>query len=408
MTLPDRRLTSNWLEAYLEYNEKHEAVEAIHRWVGIALISAIIRRKVYIELELGSIRRVYPNVYVILVAESARARKSAAMDTGRDLLIDAVPDMKIMRDSMTSQGLIKALNHNVTAIRGNKIVEELRSDVAIFADEVANLFSYDKLRAAQMTIFLTRCYECPSIYDHTTARDSTVRLYNTYPMLLGGTDPRNLKTIPEEAAGGLTGRIMWVIESQRRANNSGWKRNTRYTLKQQLLREYLIHDLQRIGKLEGEMLVKPEAQEIYDIWYGKLSEQEYNDPATDAFYQRCHTTALRICEVLSIASHDELVATPQHMIDAITLIESQLPTVKRILTLGGGSHFEQNRAKLIAFLGKSKAGIAYRGAVLNHMGIVADDFERLLQTLLQDGTIELPKLAVNGQKVIKLKEGVRP
>src|SRR5678815_1866598 len=211
--MADKRLAGDWISSYLDFTNNLEAKEQLHMWTGLVVLSAVVRRQVYLELEYG---KIFPNLYVIIVAQSARARKSTAMDAGRDLLIDAVPDVKIMRDSMTSQGLIKQLNHKTQGVRDGKIVEELRSDVAIFADEVANLFSYERTRAAQMVIFLTRAYGCPAIYDHTTVRDSMVRLHNLYPVLLGGTDPHNLKVLPEDAIGGLTGRLIVVIESQRR------------------------------------------------------------------------------------------------------------------------------------------------------------------------------------------------
>lgn len=399
--MADRRLLENWLAAYLEYNKQHESPETLHLWTALTVIAASIRRKVYIELEEPQ-GRVYPNLFVIIVAESARVRKSTAMDFGRDLLIEAFPDMRIMRDSMTSQGLMREMNKATKVLKDNKIVEEQQSSVAIFADEIANLFSYDKMRAAQMTIFLTRTYGCPAVYDHTTARDSLMRLYNLYPVFLGGTDPRNLKTIPEEASGGLTGRLIWVVESERRNSNSGWKRDEMRVLRQRLLREALIEDLIRIGNLSGEILVKPEAQDYYDEWYHSLSKRDTRDPDVDAFQQRCHTTALRIAELLSIANSDDLVITLDQMRSAIHLIEQQLLIMKRVLVWSGTTQYTQQRAKLISFLQKGR-GVCKRSTLLNHMGMQVDEFDRMIATLVQDGTIDIPPLqTVKGETIIKL------
>ncbi len=385
--MPEARLAGNWLASYLDYTSKHEAPESIHLWTGLVCISAALRRRIYVDLEYG---KIFSNIYVIIVAESAKVRKSVAMDIGRDLLIEALPDLRIMRDSMTSQGLIKSLNHKVQVVKDDKISEELRSDVAIFADEVANLFSYERTRSAQMVIFLTRTYTCPGFYDHTTVRDSMVRLHNLYPVLLGGTDPHNLKVFPEDAVGGLTGRLIWVIENRRRANNSGWKGTDREILKRKLQREWLIHDLQMISQLQGEMLVEPDAMEFYDDWYDKLSKKDSKDPETDAFYQRCHTTALRVAQLLSVAERDDLVVTLKHTMDAIVLIEKQLPEVKRVTMWSGTSHYEQGRAKFISFLQKSPAGAATRRILLKHMGMPAEEFDKLVLTLIQDGSLETP------------------
>ena len=398
----DRRLVPNWLGAYLDLTSDLEAKESLHLWTGFTVLASALRRKIYLDMEHG---RVFPNLYVIIVAESAKARKSAAMDYGRNLLIDALPEIRIMRDSMTSQGLIKALNHKVQVVHDGKIREELRSDVSIFADEVANLFSYEKTRAAQMVIFLTRTYTCPAIYDHTTVRDSLVRLYNLYPVLLGGTDPRNLKVLPEEAVGGLTGRLIWVIATDRRANNSGWRKDRRKSLAKELLREYLIHDLQRISHLQGEMQVTDIAQEMYDEWYNELSTKNTKDPATDAFYHRCHTTALQIAMLMSISERDDLVVTPTHIRGAIALVEEQLPEVKRVSMWSGGSLYEQHRAKLLHYM-QNQGGLALRRPLLKYMGMQAEDFEKLLTTLVQDGSIEPQAIMLRQDKVYKLtKDG---
>lgn len=383
--MPDRRLTADWLSSYLDLTSNLEAPQSIHLWTALSLISAASRRKVYLDMEYG---RIFPNLYVIIVAESARVRKSAAMDYGRELLIDAIPDVRIMRDSMTSQGLIKSLNHRTQVIKGDKIEEELRSDVAIFADEVANLFGYEKTRAAQMVIFLTRAYTCPGIYDHTTVRDSTVRLHNLYPVLLGGTDPRNLKVFPEDAVGGLTGRLIWVIESKRRENNPGWKHDEKDGLRKQLLREYLIHDLKRISQLQGELVVDPLAMEMYSEWYEELSKKDTHDPATDAFYHRCHTTALRLLTLLALASGDDLKATPKHMKGAIALIEAQLPEVKRVTQWSGASQYEQHRAKYLHYLQNQPHGLSTRSRLLKYMGMGHEEFDKLSITLVQDGSVE--------------------
>jgi hypothetical protein len=396
--MPDKRLLDDWLASYLEYTSNHEAPESIHQWTALAIVAAALRRRVYIEHEYY---KIFPNIYVIIVAESAKVRKSTAMDIGRDLLLDAIPDIKIMRDSMTSVGLIKALNRKTQVIKDDKITEELKSDVVIFADEVANLFSYERTRASQMVIFLTTAYSSKDVHDHTTARDSTIRLYNLYPVLLGGTDPKNLKVIPEDAVGGLTGRLMWIIESERRINNPGWKKSDTNSIRRTALREFLIHDLQRISRMQGELTVSVQAQELYNNWYNELSKRNTRDPETDAFYHRCHTTALKTATLVWATQTEEMIMSVDQMKAGITLVESRLPAAKRVTMWSGGSQYEQNRAKFVTFLTNS-GGVSTRRILLKHMGMMGEDFEKLKSTLIQDGTITVPSIRLRNEEVIKL------
>lgn len=400
--MPDKRLLGNWLASYMELTSDLESPDNCHLWTGLTAISAATRRKVWLDMQYGTI---YPNLYVIIVAVSAKSRKSAAMDFGRDLLMDAIPDIRIMRDSMTSQGLVKQMNHKVTIIKGDKIEEEPRSDVAIFADEVANLFSYERTRAAQMVIFLTRTYTCPSVYDHTTVRDSLVRLHNLYPVLLGGTDPRNLKVLPEDAVGGLTGRLIWVVVNERRSNNPGWKTDVRADLQRQLLREYLIHDLRVIGSLWGQFETEELARKTYDEWYAALAAKDANDLTTDAFYQRCHVTALRIAELLSLSESNDLIITARHIRKAISLIELQLPEIKRVALWTGNSDFEQKRAKLLHLLQSSPHGMTTQRRALRYMSMGHEDFEKLKTTLIQDGSIMIGPKVGHDLTILLSREG---
>lgn len=397
--MPDKRLTSDWLSAYMELTSDLESPDSIHLWTGLTVMSAAVQRNVSLRMKYGTI---YPNLYVIIVAQSGKVRKSAAMDYGRELLIETFPALRIMRDSMTAQGLIKALNHKVQVVNGNEIREELRSDVAIFADEVANLFGYDKTRASQMVIFLTRAYTCPGVYDHTTVRDATVRLHNLYPVLLGGTDPRNLKVLPDDAVGGLTGRLIWVIENARRNNDSGWL-DPKADVKKQLLREYVMHDLLRIANLKGSPEVKPEARALYDHWYNELAKRDEHDPDTDAFYQRCHVTALRLAILLSLSNSDEMVIKERHVKGAIELIEAQLPEMKRVTMYQGGSQYEQQRAKLLHFLQGCQMGVSTWERALKHMGMPHDEFERVVETLKKDGSLEAFNQKLGGRTLILIK-----
>ena len=403
MSLPDKRLVNDWLAGYLEFTAEQEAPESIHLWTGMMVLASAVRRKIYIEHEYYTI---YPNLYIIIVAESAKVRKSTAMHIGMKLLMDAIPDVRIMRDSMTSQGLVRSLNHKVSVVKGDLVAEELRSDVTIFADEVANLFSYEHTRAATMVIFLTRTYDCPDVYDHTTVRDSLVRLYNLYPCFIGGTDPNNLKVLPPEAIGGLTGRLIWVVEGTRRKNSPGWKQDNRGALHRKLLREYLLHDLKRVANLHGEIQVKPGAIEMYNQWYEALSTRDTKDPETDAFYNRCHTTALRLAILKAVSGSDKMLVTERDVAAGIALVEQQLPEVKRVTMWSGGSVFEQQRARCINFLLKS-GGVATRRLLLKHMGVAAPDFDTMITTLIQDGSVEIPALKVKNEVAIKLtREGL--
>ena len=398
--MSDKRLLPDWLSNYIELTSELEAKEQLHLWTGLCLLSSVVRRRIYLDMKYG---HVFPNMYVIIVAESGKARKSTAIDFGHDLLMEALPDINVMYDSMTSQALVASLNHTTTDSKKN---EKMVSDVTIFADEIANLFSYDRTRAAFMTIFLTRTYTCPAVYGDNTIKRGKLKLQNLYPVVIGATDPRNLKVFPPEAVTGLTGRLIWIIESERRKNDPGWKEeNSPITTRQTLLREMLITDLSHIATLEGVMTATNDCKEFYDDWYADLSKRNTKDPDTDAFYHRCHVTALRIGILLSISESDELILTLPHMKRAIDLIEAQPAMAKRAAVWSGSGEYEVQRAKAIDFLQKS-GGLTTQKKLLKYMGVTVDDYAKIIATLVHDGTIEKPSNPIGGEIAITLtKEG---
>lgn len=405
MEIPSGRIVKDWLGSYLHLTANLEANQSYHLWSGLCVLAAASRRKVYLDMDYG---RVFPNLYVILVGESAVTRKSGAMDYAKDLYTDTFPTAKVMQDSMTAQGLIKQLNRPTQVIKDGKITQIQQSDVFVHADEIANLFGYDRTRASTMVIFFTRTYTCPPVYDHTTVRDSQVRLHNLYPVLLGGTDPRNLKVFPDDAVAGLTGRLIWVTETNRRSNKSGWKQpHSRSALERQLLREVLIHDLKHISNLEGEFFPSPDAQALYDAWYADLAKRDDKNPNIRAFFHRCHNTALHLAMLLTISQSDKLIIEKRTMQAAIALIEKQLPEVNRVAMLGGGSDFEQLRSKLLLFM-MNNGGVVRQKQAINHLGRDMNTITELMRTLVADGTIEIPPVRIgSGEAFLRItKEGL--
>lgn len=385
--MADHRLVADWLSGYLEVTAKLEAKESLHKWTAFVCISAAIRRKLYLRMQHGTI---YPNLYVFLVAVSAKARKSAAMGYGQRLLTTAFPDMRIFHDDMTPQGLIKWMYQRAAKDKDKKP----QGDFVLFSDELADLFGYDRARAAKMVILLTRTFMCPDEHDHLTVRDSLERLYNLYPVVFAATDPTNLKVLPQDAVAGLTGRIIWVIEKDKRHVNPGWiEDDTREASEQQYLYECLVHDLQRIGSMEGEMRVERDARAIYDDWYKKLSMTTTGDKNTDAFFHRCHTTALQNATLLSVSSGEDRLITTAHMEQAIKNIEAQLPEVRRVTAWSGSGGYEVLRTKYIAYV-TSQGGRTLRAKLLAHMGIELTEFDRVTATLVADGTLDAKTASV--------------
>lgn len=328
----------------------------------------------------------YPNLFVLLVAESAKVRKSTAMNIGVDILQEAIPNIPYITGAMTPEGLVKQLNR--TRVLPNEDVPEkphviCESDILIHADELATLFSHDKQRASRMSILLTEIYGRKN-YMHTIKTDAQVMLRNLYPTLLAGTDPRNLKVLPDDVVGGLVGRMIFVPEWRKR-KPIAWPEFSDIQIR---LKAGLIDDLKKIAILKGEIKPTLDARQLFKDWYEKLSMVDSHDAFSDAFMERCHDTALKIAMLISISRSDEMVLTAAHVAGGIKFIEDQLPEFKRVSLWAQTSQHSQNRAKFIDML-RRRGGSCDRKVLLKMMGLVMSEFNELEATLIQEDTIKI-------------------
>lgn len=380
------RLLSDWLESYLVYTQKQESPEKLHFWTGISLLSAALKRQVWME-RVGY--QLFTNTYVLFVAESAQVKKSTAIDIGIKLIRAAVPDLYYISGSMTPEGLLKHLNRTNKVNENGHLTIAYDSHVLIHADELAELFGYDRQRASRFTILLTKIYGAQAEHTHTLATEGQLVLKNLYPTLLAATDPRNLKVLPEEAVGGLIGRMIFVTAQEPRAPIAwGPDPASRETREQELLYERLKSDLERISQLSGEMFLTPAARTYFATWYNKHAQTKQEDSRVDAFRARCHDTALKVAMLLSIAKHDKLVLDELYMARGIEYIERQIPEFGRVANWAVASTYAQNRARFIDTL-RRQGGVGMRRQMLKLLALPLEDITILETSLEQEGTLTI-------------------
>lgn len=379
----------DWLEGYLQYTENQEATQKLHFWVGASVLSAALKRQIFMKRVRYNL---YPNLYVLIVAESAVARKSIAMDLGVKMLKDADPEHFYLAGSMTPEGLVKHLNRekqvvSITVGGAKKVALRIDSYIMIHADELAEAFGYDRTRASRFTILLTKIYGAPDEHTDTLAGDpEQKKLINLYPVFLAGTDPVNLKVLPEDAVAGLIGRIIFVTEDQKK-RSIPWEKPEESAQADKLY-GLLKEDLLNISKIKGEMLPTPEAKEYFSQWYEKLGEKRIEDRRTDAFRQRCHDTALKLAMILAVSHSDDLIVTEKQIERAINYIERQLPEFAKIADWAATSVYAQNRAKFIEFL-RRQGGAGTRSTMMKMLGLPLDEIVVLEGSLEQEHTIEV-------------------
>ena len=199
-----RNLSEGWLQTYRKYIYQQEAPDSFHFWIGMSVISATLRRNVWIDRKAYQI---YPNLYVFLVAESAACRKSVAMELGLDLL-STNEDIRIIHERTTLEGLLDVMKR-VEITPDKKIKPD--GSVVLHADELSNLFG-KATYITDLVSFLTAAYTAKAKLDFYTRNKGIARVRNPCPVVLAGTTPEQLGEIfpVMTLSSGFMGRVILI------------------------------------------------------------------------------------------------------------------------------------------------------------------------------------------------------
>jgi hypothetical protein len=317
--MPKRELT-NWLTSYLEWTNKTEPPELFHMWTGISVLSTVLGRKV--KFNRGHYT-LYPNQYIILIAGSAKCRKSTAVGLGKQILTELLQTqkLKLSANKVTPQSLIHDLGREaqVTLPRTSSAVIEKGSEILLYAPELTTLLDTDSWSNGLITD-LTDLYDCPDYWEKGTKGQGVDELYNVYINILGATTPKELGAVmPMQAIGsGFTSRVSFVF--QRSPGIRIPHPEEYYDLPEKLeLKEKLMRDLKKIYALQGEFTWHPKAKDTFTAWYGAMPDAD--DEKMEGYLGRKHDHAIKLAMIMSASMGDNLVVTDGMLRGAITLLD---------------------------------------------------------------------------------------
>jgi hypothetical protein len=377
------RQLSNWIEAYLLHTSEQETPESVHQMVSWLMISTTFQRKVWME---RVNYKIFPNLYAIVVAQSAKVRKSVGMQFGVNILQAALPDVHVVSGRMTAEGLSSVMVRR-TAGDNNGMPHRAAAAVLIYADELASLFGHDVQQASRMATFLTDIYSCRDRYEHITKGTGTTVVTNSYPVLLAATAPDNLRVIPQAAAGGLHGRILYIVVDHRRRNVAWANKDPVWRAKQAEVRQKLIHDLGEISEIHGEYQPTQAAEQYFADWYDRHSARDWPNQNWAAFAERCHDTLLKLAMIHAAAESDALVIELRHVLKATAIIEEQFPHIGKAFAWMGTTEHEQRRIRFLTEIARAHGTMPQR-PLMRAMGLPAPEFMVLIESLEKSGYIE--------------------
>ena len=200
-SLSDIRLP-DWLRQYVGWASRvgNQTPEIFHMGTGIWMAAVAIARRLHVDARWGI--RIYPNLYMMFIADTTFYRKTTAYKLGEQILTSAIPHLLMptpgsperFQDALAGQAPANfdklPQEHQALVLEAMKFAAQR----GLFKDEIGGLFgSFKRDYMAGMKDLLLEVYDCPDFIAKETQSGLAI-VRNAAPSILGVTTPAGLSS----------------------------------------------------------------------------------------------------------------------------------------------------------------------------------------------------------------------
>jgi hypothetical protein len=362
-------MTSHFLEPYMEYAEKFtDSPKVWHYRIAICILSTIVNRKVYIR---QGHRKVFPNIWMLIVAKSGWFRKSTAISIGEDVLrqVDAT---LIMPKEFSKEKLIEEMAERPQGIF-------MAYEFATFMGAISRDYNLGTQS------FLTELFDCPEQYDR-KLKEKTFVIRDPFINILGASTidwlVGSIKN--QDVMGGFLPRFIISSFSEKD------KVLARQPIADFAVRDRLVKVLKKMAIVQGEFKFSPEAEEYYQKWfmdYVSYSEKQPN--MLHPFHVRLAAYAEKMALLFCIDSGGNKIISREDVKGACTFIEAiTMETAKFMDDEMSFGYFEKNQKTIEKILKAKHPNQVLHSELLRRSKLSKFDFQRVIDTLKDGNSIE--------------------
>ena len=380
-----KRKCDNWLTSFLEWTVPvSEAPESLLIWSGLFCISSVIKKNIRFSKEYLKKYDIFPTTYVMFVGPPGVVRKSTSAGYAQDILIGVNENI-----SVTDKAFV---NLGPTSGSHSKIIEKMAATVdgtmTIIAGEFGNIVS---TMPEETYDFFAKMFDSDKTAErfmHSTRAHGDEIVLNPSLNLLGCTTPDWIaENTGYMLGGGFAARTVFIFEDKARSRHLFYKGVGPSNEVLAKLKDNLVIDLRRIGRLKGE--IKPQ-----DDILAKRMEEWYLDyidaPAAagaETFQARKHVHTLRTAMVLSLCESDNFIISNEHFDAALVLIDDVEKKLSRGLSTVGRNPYAADLYTVLDYIDKNSP--VARGTVLSRFwhDLQPDELAKVLEVLKACGEI---------------------
>jgi hypothetical protein len=369
--------------------EDAESPNSYIMWAGLATLAAILRDNVYFKYRHD---KIYPNIYVIIVAGSSATRKDAPVRFA-EKLIREIGTTKLVSGRTSIQSLMKVLGENYTNEKGHRLKG---ASGILCSKELSDLIVDDPVAMKVITDW----YDCHDIWDNNLVSGGVSKLENLCITILAASNDILFQDVfkNSEIYGGLLARSFIVTETRRK------KKNSRMfdSLDTKDLYPLLIKHLESLTKLKGPVIFTSSARTYYDQWYNSIDDERFDRAGVIA---RIHTGVLKVAILLAAARENfEMTVQEKDIESSIDLCLGLIKNYKQITMVSGKSELANPMNLILGELIKDKDHCVQRKILIQRLLGSLDPLilDRCTEALLEAGYILLT--VKGGNPAYKLTE----
>lgn len=379
-----RRCEHGFLHDYLHYTSVQESPTDFHLWVALSIIASALNRQVWFQREYFTI---YPNLFVVLVAESGLLHKSTAINMGVRLHKDALPNYCWLNQKTSPEKMVSELA-TLSKDTGKAVASVHSSEFSVFFGQ--------SRKDASLIQTLTDLYDCPDHWSAATLSRGEEEIHNCCLSIIAGSTPEWIQnSLPEDSiGGGFMSRMLLINRIETDKEPEAFPED-QVTPEMRKSRENCIHDLQIIASMHGKYTWTKDAKELFRTWYSvhDVSTAPIN---LRGYFGRKGDFILKLAMLIAASVSDQLIINREHFQYALAILDANEPFIQE-LTYKMAQTKEGNNIQKILNLIK-RAGTIEHSTLLRRVYYMVDKkgLAEIISTLESAGDITV---TYKGQKV---------
>lgn len=326
---------------------------------------------------------IYPNNYIVLVGPSGQTRKGEPIQTAKSFAESL--QIPLLPEDTSMESLIRKIRNSSTNYTNQDTGELMvQASIAGFLEELSVLIGE---RNTRFLAYLTNWYDSRDTWTRETKHQGDDDISGMCFNLVAATAPDWIPYMftKEAIGGGFTSRCLFVVEQRKSKIISN---PNKYPLNQQL-REDLIHDLEHIHALSGEISFDAAGLSAYERWY-EAQERDIErgkfpipDPLFHGYVSRRATHVKKIAMALSVSRNASRIITEGDFKKALALMENLEKKMPRAFMGVGKPKFIEETDLVITFLQSRRR--ASKSEILRTFHRTLDDFALEAAIRVMDG-----------------------